>query len=184
MHLPGLDQNSWTGWQLPAVAEIQMDCIVQVLLLLLLLMWRDAEVQRANICQKYIYVETMIQTEEGLIEVFVGIWRSYLVVISASGSQSFSWPEVDEGQVYVKNDRGLQTLFFLFGNPVNFKASPAFCNSGMLLTVKVRWAVEGGSAGEWHEPGGRMVVGLVDRMDAIWCWELRQVEVFVSGTFA
>lgn len=94
------------------------------------------------------------------------------MVISASGSQSFSWPEVDEGQVYVKNDRDLQTFVFLFGNPVNFKASSAFCNIGMILTLKVRWAVEGGSAGEWHKPGGRirrMVVGLVDRMDMDGC---------------
>lgn len=34
-----------------------MDCIVQVLwLLLLLMMWRDAEIQSVNICQKYIYI--------------------------------------------------------------------------------------------------------------------------------
>ena len=49
--LPGLNKNSWTGWQLPAVAEIQMDCIVQVLLLLL--MWWDAE-QSATFARKHI----------------------------------------------------------------------------------------------------------------------------------
>lgn len=153
-----------------------MDCIVQVLwLLLLLMMWRDAEIQSVNICQKYIYIYIRWNDDPNIRRINRSICWNMKIVFGGNLSIRLSKFQLTWSgwRSSLRQERSWSSnVCFLFGNPVNFKASSAFCNIGMILTLKVRWAVEGGSAGEWHKPGGRirrMVVGLVDRMDMDGC---------------